>query len=172
MALPPLPFRICSQVIPGAQYDIHLTNIKLSLCGRPCLSCEKGSRAYRDWVAALKRTYILERKIPCIQGTWVQCKRCTTSRTLGVQKKKSFGHSKDVPPRSFSMSLGFAWQEFHAGRCTKAIMCWQHKHRWVLLQIFAFTLTQIWSLKMLRDEKELKAAFSMIHEKSKDNLLQ
>lgn len=48
MAFPPLPFRICSQVIPGTQYDIHFTNIKLSLCGRPCLSCEKGSRAYKE----------------------------------------------------------------------------------------------------------------------------
>lgn len=66
-ALPPLPFRICSQVIPGTQYDIHLTNINLSLCVRPRLSCETESRAYKDEeesAAALKRTYNLERKIP------------------------------------------------------------------------------------------------------------
>lgn len=125
-ALPLLPFHICSQVIPGTQYDTHLTNIKLSFCVRPCLSCEKGSRVYKvEDSVAFKRTYNLERKVTCTLE--LSTKEVQLQKLLESRKKKAVVTVRMLR-RSFSNSLGFAWWELHGGRCTKPYVLTTQAH--------------------------------------------
>lgn len=120
-ALPPLSFRICSQVIPETQQDIHLTNINLSLCVRSCLSCETGSRAYKDEedsAAALERTYNLERKIPSHLNS---VQKMHTFKNFWSSERDALRSHQDATQESFHFSgfcLAGAWrQQVHKAIC-------------------------------------------------------
>lgn len=103
--LPPLPFSICSQVIPGLPHDIHLIFLKISILGKILAKLRMGSRVGKDKEDVLCPgiTLSLERKIQHVYKLlMVQYKKLTASKGF-KNHRKNFCHSRNCF-RDFSIS--------------------------------------------------------------------
>lgn len=135
-----------------SQYDIHLTNIKLSqiFCARPAEVMRKGAE-HRKMREAQS---LPSKELPVWKGR--HCVRTSRSHSgqerhningFGVQGKKSQPECGCSPGVSHFLA-GAAWWQ------VQSHMSWRRKPRWPHLQGFAFTLIQI----RRGQKEELKAA--------------